>query len=222
MEAAVLLNLTDYSVLEHVVFAAGCLLWVFTYVIVIRNVRRYDFIEIPLVAVCANFAWEFLWSFVFQTDMGSLYIWGYRIWFFLDCFIVFGLLRYGYKQIPYDLLRRTAGLVTLAVMASWFVGLYFYIDLYDAPVTHMGANSGYILNVVMSALYIPLFMRLGKDEVFSYAAAWYKGVGTLLISVFCFLHFTDGFLLTMCVVTGLLDVGYVAYLTVRRIARVAA
>jgi hypothetical protein len=34
-------------------------------------------------------------------------------------------------------------------------------------------------------------------------------VGTILISVFCFLHFSDGFLLSMCVITGLLDVTYI-------------
>jgi hypothetical protein len=204
-----LFNLKDYTVAEHAFFAIGCLLWVFTYVIVIRNIRRDKFVEIPIVAVCANFAWEFLWSFVFITDMGELYVWGYRIWFFLDCFIVYGLFRYGVKQVAQPLLVKNYHLIVAASIAAWGVMLYYYIDLYDMPFTKMGANSGYVLNVMMSALFITLFLRLDQPSAFSYLSAWFKGIGTILISIFCFLHFKDGFLLSMCVVTGILDVLYI-------------
>ncbi len=204
-----LFNLKDYTVADHVFFASGCLLWVFTYVIVIRNIIKKQFVEIPLVAVCANFAWEFLWSFVFKTDMGELYVWGYRIWFFLDCFIVYGLFKYGVKQVALPLIAKYYSLVTAICILSWGVMLYFYIKLWDAPVTHMGANSGYILNVMMSALFITFFLRYNQPGSFSYLSAWFKGVGTILITVFCFLHFTDGFLLSMCVITGILDVIYI-------------
>lgn len=206
-----LLNLTDYTVLEHVLFATGCVLWVVTYVIVIRAIRRRRFVEIPLVAVCANFAWEFLWSFVFTTDMGALYVWGYRLWFFLDCYIVYGLLRFGWKQLDDGWLRAHAPALAAATWLGWMGMLYFFIADYDAPLTHMGALSGYVLNVMMSALYIPLLLRRHGDEAFSYAAAWCKGIGTLLISVFCFLHFTDGLLLSMCVVTAVLDAAYIGF-----------
>lgn len=211
-----MINLEDYTVAEHLLFATGCLMWVFTYLIVIRSIVRRRFVEVPVVAVCANFAWEFLWSFVFTTDMGLLYVWGYRLWFFLDCFIVYGLFRYGMKQWSEGVFRRHYHWLVSAIMLCWFAGLYYFIDGYDAPVTRMGANSGYVLNVVMSALYIPLLVRLTTSAPFSYAAAWLKGVGTLLISAFCFLHFTDGFLLVMCVVTAALDAAYVSYFTLQR------
>ena len=75
----------------------------------------------------------------------------------------------------------------------------------------MGALSGYILNVMMSAMYITLYLRMKDNSGFSYAAAWLKGVGTFLISMFCFLHFSDnGWLLSMCVVTAVLDFVYIA------------
>ncbi|MFL5754110.1 MAG: hypothetical protein ACJ76F_11930 [Bacteroidia bacterium] len=207
-----LFNLIDYTIADHVFFATGCLLWVFTYVIVIRNIVKMKFVEIPIVAVCANFAWEFLWSFVFRTDMGELYIWGYRIWFFLDCFIVFGLFRYGVKQVSLPLIAKYYSLITAACIAAWGVMLYYYIKIYDEPFTHMGANSGYILNVMMSALFITLFLRMKQPQSFSLLSAWFKGVGTILITIFCFLHFKDGFLLSMCIVTGILDIIYISML----------
>ncbi|MBL4715397.1 MAG: hypothetical protein JKX95_02090 [Bacteroidia bacterium] len=205
-----LINLQDYTVTEHVMFAVGCLLWVFTYVIVIKNIIKHQFVEVPVVAICANFSWEFLWSFVFQTNMGELYVWGYRVWFLMDCFIIYGLFKYGDKQVSIDSIKKFFKPVTAFCLLCWFVTLYFYIKNYDAPFTHMGAYSGYILNVMMSALYITLILRM-KDSIgsFSYLAGWFKGVGTLLITIFCFLHFTDGFLLTMCVITGILDATYI-------------
>jgi hypothetical protein len=209
-----IINLADYTVTQHIFFALGCLLWVFTYIIVIRGIRKNDFIDIPLIAVTANFAWEFLWSFVFITDMGSLYMWGYRIWFFLDCFIVFGLFRDGYKQIGIATLRDKSKLIIAFGIACWVLMLYYYIRNYDFPVSHNGVYSGYIINVMMSALYIPMLLRLGDSQQFSKWAGWLKGVGTLLISVFCVLKYNDGFLLSMCAVTALLDAVYI-YLVMR-------
>jgi hypothetical protein len=204
-----ILNLTDYTVAQHIFFALGCLLWVFTYVNVILAIRKRAFIEIPLIAVTANFAWEFLWSFVFITDMGQLYVWGYRIWFFLDCFIVYGLFMDGHKQLVLASLRKHARSIIIFAIASWGFILYYYIKIYDLPISHNGVFSGYILNVMMSAMYIPLMLRMGATQQFGKWSAWFKGVGTLLITVFCFLKYNDGFLLSMCVVTTFLDAAYI-------------
>ena len=216
MILAEIINLKNYTVAEHVFFALGCLLWVFTYVIVIKNIRKIQFVEIPLMAVLANYSWEFLWSWVFKTDMGELYVWGYRIWFFLDCFILYGLFKYGIKQVAEDLLKKTYYFNLIFGLASWMFILYFYIKLYDLPYSHMGAFSGYILNVMMSALYITFFLRMKQPSYFSYLSSWFKGVGTLLITVFCFLHFSDWFLLSMCIVTSLLDLFYIFIFSTKR------
>jgi len=200
-----LLNLKDYTPAELLFFGAGCFLWIVVYYFTLRNITRQKFIEIPLITVCGNIAWEFLWSWVFRTDMGSLFVWGYRTWFFMDCFIVYGLFRYGYKQLTIPALRKHASQLIVFGIAAWLVVLYFYIKNYDAPISKNGAYSGFILNVIISALYISQFFRLSNPQLFSKPIAWSKGVGTALISVFCFLHFTDGFLRSLCVLNALLD-----------------
>lgn len=203
------INLKDYTIPEHLLFAIGCFGWVIVYVFVIKAIRKEKFVEVPFIAVTANFAWEFLWSFVFKTDMGELYVWGYRVWFFMDCYIIIGTFLYGHKQIGIASVEKYFKPIFLFSLASWFYILYFYIKEYDAPISHMGAYSGYILNVMMSAMYIPLFLRISDQYVFSKWGAWLKGVGTLLITVFCFLKFQDNFLLGMCVITALLDGFYI-------------
>ena len=209
-----LLNLRDYTPLELTTFGLGCFLWIVVYFFVLRSLRTQQFIEIPLVTVTGNIVWEFLWSWVFVTDMGSLFMWGYRIWFFMDCLIVYGAFRYGCKQISIPVLTKAAPWLVVFGIAAWSPVLYYYIDQYDAPISHMGAYSGYILNVMISATYIPLALRLGNWTLFSYPASWCKAIGNLLINIFCFLHFTDGFLLSLCVLTTIFDVIFI-YLFVK-------
>lgn len=212
----VLINLKDYTPYEHVCFALGCLLWVVVYVFTIRTIRTRQFVDIPLISVCANIGWEFLWSWVFVTDMGALYVWGYRIWFFLDCYIVYGLFRFGYKQITIPLLARHARLATLCGIIGWGVMLYFYIKNYDAPLSHMGAYSGYILSILMGMLYLTLFLSMNNLSLFSYASVWCAALGNLGVTLFCFSHFTDWFLLSMCVFTTLLNIAYILIFSAQR------
>ncbi|NIJ52764.1 transmembrane-type terpene cyclase [Dyadobacter arcticus] len=204
-----LLNLKDYTVLELATFGVGCFLWIIVYFFTLKSIHKHKFIEIPVVTVWGNIVWEFLWSWVFVPDIGSLFAWGYRIWFFMDCFIVIGAFLYGQRQMNLPIFVKNFKLLSILGILAWIPLLYYYIDIYDYPLSKMGAYSGYILNIIISALYVTMSLRMNQWKMFSYPAAWCKGVGTLLISVFCFLHFTDGFLLTMCVITGVLDAFYI-------------
>lgn len=147
-------------------------------------------------------------------ELGILYQYGqpvfvgYRIWFLMDCFITYSLFRYGYKQISIPALKKRSKVVIAFGIVCWLVLLYFYIKNYDYPISKNGAYSGYILNIVISACYIPQFLRLNNKRLFSAPVKWSKAIGTALISVFCFMHYNDWFLLSLCIVTAVLDAIY--------------
>lgn len=202
-------NTVDYSPALLILFAVGCLGWVVAYIAVLGNVRKYRFVEIPAGAVVANVAWEFVWGFMYRTDMGLLFVWGYRIWFFLDIFIVYMLFKYGWKQLDSTLLKPLFRPGAAFGIVAWGVALYYFVgEGYD---TGYGAISGYILNVMMSALYIVLIVKhADKIESFSGVVAWSKMLGTALLSVFNFIVRPDDYLLmTLYTVTFVLDVLYI-------------
>lgn len=203
-----ILNLTDYTVVQHLFFIIGCVAWVVIYLNVIRRMKQFKYIEIPIMAVCANICWEFIWSFLFKTNMGELYVWGYRIWFFLDCYIVYGLFKYGAKQLAVNTFQKHFNWIVLVLIACWMFMLYFYIKLYDYPISHMGAYSGYIINLMMSMLFILLYTRTPDKFIFSLSNNWLKFLGNLCISIFCFLKFNDWFLFSVIIVNTLLDMIY--------------
>jgi hypothetical protein len=204
------LNTTDYTPAQLLLFAVGCLGWVVSYAAVLLRVRRIRFVEIPAGAVVANVAWEFVWGFVYTTSMGMLFAWGYRIWFFLDIFIVYMLFKYGAKQIvDSPVLANVFRPAAAFGIVSWGVALYFFIGGgYD---TSYGAISGYILNVMMSALYCVLIVKQADNvRLFSGVVAWSKMLGTLLLSIFNFwVRPQDHLLMTLYTVTFMLDVLYI-------------
>ncbi|HNB82017.1 MAG TPA: hypothetical protein PLP14_07960 [Chitinophagaceae bacterium] len=207
-----IINLTDYTVADHLLFGIGCFLWVIVYIIVLINIRKYQFIEIPLIAITVNFAWETLWSWVFVTNMGSLYVWGYRAWFFLDCFIVYNTFRYGFKQLQSGFPPKSLPVIFVGAWGGWMILLYFFSVKFDIPQSGMGGYGGYWCNLIMSAIYIPFLIRTNDLRYFSFSNAILKGLGTFLVTLFCINHKQwrgEWFLYSLGIATALLDLIYI-------------
>jgi hypothetical protein len=210
-----LFNLVDYTPAQLIVFNVGCGLWAVIYLIYIRNHRRSGFLEMPDIAAASNFAWEFLWAFVFTANMGLLINWCYKIWFFLDIYIFFVVLRDGREQVTRPAFYRHYRPLILAILIAWGVGYYFFTaEGYD---TATGLTSGLIANLAISAQY-PFMMFGQKDlSVVSTPVAWLKMIGTGLITVFAFMYFQEAwFIKAMGVVVLLLDLYYIYLLAQRR------
>jgi hypothetical protein len=209
MDSLPWLNTAKYSAPMLLLYGVGCTLWAVAYMGTLAKIRSRRYVEIPAAAVVANVAWELVWSFIYHPDVGRLFAWGYGLWFFLDVFITYNLFKYGPKQIVNPTLRRWFAPAAAFGIAAWTVMLYFFVKGgYDSP---YGGISGYILNVMMSALYIVLIVQQ-KDDLgnFSALVGWSKMLGTGLLSVFnAILVPENGFLMTLCAVTFLLDATYI-------------
>jgi len=177
-----LLNVQDYTVFQVSLNLAASLCWVFAYISIIRNIREHQFVEMPLIAATGNITWEFLWSFYFKINMGTLLIWGIRAWLLLDIYIVYGLYMYGQKQFQTPALRDNHRKLMGAMVIVW--GLFFFTlpcQGYDTP---MGAHSALILNLIMSIAYVVQLARHENLAYLSPSAALMKGIGTGLFSLF--------------------------------------
>ncbi len=209
------LNTTDYGITELVLFGTGCFLWVIAYGILIRNIIVYKRLEMPTIAGCGNFAWEFVYSWIIITDMGSLMLWGYRAWFFLDIFIWGMLLRYGREDTFLPPLRRYFPLYAITLTIAW--GLLYWFMKEVGYETSIGAVSAYLLNSVISVLYVINFYRVRDRDHYSISVAWLKLVGTGLISLFMLMHYTHNhFIHLLAVVVFIYDAWYVAVLHAHR------
>lgn len=201
------INCVPYSGLEMIFFGGGCLMWVVAYIILIRETRRFGFMEMAAFAGASNIAWEFLWSFSFTTDMGQFFVWTYRVWFFLDIYIFYLLLKYGHKQVVNPVLRQYFKFWAVAAVICWSVVYYYFVKQgYDMPI---GANSAYIAQIAISALCPIVLLNAKTLDGFSFNFAWLRGFGTGANTVFMFMHYPDNhFVHALGVIAFILDMGF--------------
>lgn len=82
--------------------------------------------------------------------------------------------------------------------------------------------SGYILNTMMSALYVVVILRHGHLHDFSLVVAWSKMLGTALLTVFNFVVMPGHhYLLSLCLATLVLDLVYIGLFYAIRSGRAA-
>jgi hypothetical protein len=218
--SSVWINTDVYSSVELFFYLGGFLLWGIGYVLVIRRILKSRFVEVPVFAVCGNITWEFLWGFYFESDMGLLLVWFYRLGALLDVGILVSVFLYGRKQLISEAVKEHYVPMVVGALAMW-TALYlgFQRQGYDLP---LGSNSAYLVNLVMSILYIMLALNLKDPHLLSIPIGWLKGLGTGMVTVFVFLAYPENiFVQVISVIVGILDIIYMVLLY-RRQARVAA
>jgi hypothetical protein len=199
------INTQTYSPFELVLFAIGCGMWVVVYFLYAKHLTKHMMIGMPVFAAASNFGWEFVWGFLRPyTDMGLLFLWGYRIWFIFDLYIFYGVIRYGAEQVSTPALKRFFRPLIAFVAVCWaFLYWFFKAQGYDTPI---GANSAYIAQILISILYLLLILRHRKYVWASAPISWLRSLGTGFISIFMFLHYPENHLLLMlCLLSAAID-----------------
>ncbi len=214
-------NLECYRAWELPFFFVGCGIWAVAYFVILRNAMKYKFVEMPAIAGAANIAWEFVWSFMLATNMGTFAEWTYKVWFLTDIAIFVALWTWGAKQGWAPPLRRHFRLVF--VVSILFLGLYFRAYHSAGRVDHyIGSVTAYADNVIISVTYIFQLARLKDVRGMSPTVSWMKMVGTGLNTIFMILVFPgDPFVYGMGITLWTLDIFYIFWLRRRRAAQAA-
>lgn len=200
------INTKDYTTTQLLWNGIGCLFWVVTYAALVREILIKKFVEMPFFIATGNIAWEFIWSFFYHPDTGKLFSLSYQGAFLLDVFIFCFILKYGYKQIMIPEIQKHFKLIAFALLVMWIPLNYFFVKQgFDTPI---GANSGYILNLIISLLY-PILLLRSDANYFSETVAWCKFIGTGCISVSMFLIYPTNYLVqTLAISCFILDLFY--------------
>lgn len=203
-------NLCEYTITDLCVVGLGTLMWVVSYIAVIRHGFKNKFVEMPVFVAIGNIAWEFIWSFVYKTNMGDFYLWGYRAWFFLDLFILYLVIKYGAKQFKLPIFNKNIIPIVLGLLI--FFGFFFYYFVkggYDTPI---GATSAFFLSVGISTLYIVLLYSNGNAQNFSLLAGVTRAIGDLVLTIFAIYYTEIGIIAVMGAYVVVLDFTYVGLL----------
>lgn len=205
------INFTDYTKAQLLWNGIGCLFWCVTYFYLVKNSFKTKFVEMPFVIASGNIAWEFVWSFCFTPTTGKLFALSYQACFVIDVFIFSMVFLYGAKQIEIPVIKKNFKVILLGITLFWLPLNYFFVKQgFD---TNIGANSGYILNVMISMLYPLLYFR-NDPKHFSKAVAWSRFLGTGCITISMFLIYPSNYFVQILGLTCfILDLCFAIHLT---------
>lgn len=155
--------------------------WTVTYLLIIRRSLLDHTYGMPLVALCANISWEFLFSFIYPPSIIQHIV--NLIWFSLDVVILTQLLRYGPREVA-DLPKRVfyTG-VSLALATSFCAVLLVTVEFHDS-----GVYAAFGQNLMMSVLFIAMVYRRRSLRGQSMSIAMCKMLGTALASLAFYLY----------------------------------
>jgi len=202
----------------------GCgLFWTTAYILIIRIGLRDRTYGMPIVALAANLAWEFIFSFVRPTagfqQMVNI------VWLLFDVGILATVVRFGPREFPW--LSRRAFLAGLAgTIAVAYLGV-------DAVSRQFDNGDGFFAafgqDLMMSGLFLSMLMARRSLRGQSVAIAVCKLVGSAFASAGTWVHERNvpihhGWLLPYLYVTILLvNATYVlALVAVKRAEKAAA
>lgn len=206
-------NFELYDLTDIILFGGGCWLWVIAYMIIIHNLIRYKKLEMPTFVGAGNFAWEFYWAWIGRTNMGFIALYAYQAWFFLDIFIWYSLLKYGMADTSHPLLKKYFKTYATVLTLLW-LGAFFTFHQMNLD-TAIGAHSAYILNALISIMYVLNYSKLRLTSmVYSMWVAWLKMIGTFMNTVFMVMYYPDNYLLMyLGAVIFVFDLWYAVWMT---------
>jgi hypothetical protein len=200
----------------NMIGAAGCVCWVVAYVMIVAKCFRDHTYGLPLVAICLNFAWELLASFVYPNPVALWHAFD-RIWLIVDVVIVYQLLRWGRAEQAIAELRRYFPVVVLLTFVLGVWGQFSFVASYQ---DRLGLVSAFGVNLIMSILFVFFyFSRRDTGRGISRGGAVFKLLGTLGTSIEC--HWVVrlinpelkslAFLTFLCVAIFMFDLLYVYF-----------
>ena len=163
----------------------GAVVWLAAYVLAIRTGFREKTYAIPLLAVCLNITWELTHSLVFRpATPADLY--NHLAWLVLDLIILAQVFRYGRRMQRIEPVRRHFPLVvatTLILSLAGHVSFHRFVTANSIFPDQNGAVAAYIINLVMSVLFVAMYCGRPDGTGLSRGVAWTKFIGTGLYSI---------------------------------------
>ena len=136
----------------------------------------------PLIALCANISWEFIFSFIFPHTPPQLFI--NYLWFGLDSIIVIQFLKYGKKEFLYLSSKRLYSIFLVLLGAEFSIILVSGITIGE----YKGVYSAFGQNLVMSILFIIMLFKRNSLRGQSIYIAIFKMLGTALTSLHYYMY----------------------------------
>jgi hypothetical protein len=188
--------------------------WTITYLLILQRSVKDRFVGMPMLALCMNFAWEFIFSFVYPSDKPQLYI--NYVWFCFDLIIVVQFLKLNQAEFDDRLPKKFFHPIFYSLLLISFFNMLSATTEFGRL---MGAHyTAFEINLVMSVLFIQMLLSSNHTRGQSIYIAITKMLGTACASVMSFLMFPSSALLNFLYLAIFLCDGLYTVILYQRLA----
>jgi len=189
------------------ILASG-IAWTIVYIEAIRVGFRERTYAMPAVALGLNFAWEWTYAvhnLVFDPSVqGGINL----VWGIADAVIVYTFFRYGRAEFPSFVTPRMFAGLSVLLFGMSFAVQWLFLAKFGAE--DAAGYSAFLQNLLMSALFIAMFVARRGPRGQSVTIAVAKWLGTLAPTIlFGALKDDGGFLLGLGIMCSVLDLAYI-------------
>jgi hypothetical protein len=176
------------------------LFWILAYGLVIRQSQRDRVSAVPIFCIWGNISFELVFAFLDPSPQKFVN----GIWFLQDVWIIY--LAWRYRKNSYSAHLAKYFILYSSMFISAFLALNIYLtyllnDFY-------GAYIAWSLNLIMSALFIGMWVQRGGNQGQSLAIAFSKLIGSIVISPLVIPFYQSRYLSAVIAVTFVLDLVY--------------
>jgi hypothetical protein len=179
--------------------------WALAYILIIIKGFKDKTYGMPMAAICANVSWEFIFSFIFNSNFNNVQIIINIVWFVLDILILLQYLIYGKKEFLRDVNTSKfliIFLTTLFICFSIIVGITFEFNDFQ------GKYAAFSQNLMMSILFVLLLTKRRNLKGQSIYIALFKMIGSFLPAIYLFLFNFSILITILSVITLIFDLLY--------------
>jgi len=178
--------------LAHLLMICSGLFWTLTYILILRRGLLDRSYGMPMLALCANLSWEFIFSFVYPHPQPQLYI--DYLWLLFDLGILAQYLRFWQRDFPAHLPRKW---FYPTFCLSLVLSALFILELSREFGDYIGIYAAFAQNLLMSVLFVRMLLKRNSSRGQSLYIAASKLLGTLFPSVLFYLYFPGSRLLLL-------------------------
>jgi hypothetical protein len=184
--------------------------WTVVYVFAIRIGFQQRTYAIPAAALALNIAWESIYAIRGLTTDVSVQTFVNVAWGLADVVIVYTFLRFGRKELPGFVSRPLFAAWAILIFATAFIIQWLFIVQFGW--TDGSRYSAFLQNLLMSGLFIALFVARRGTRGQSIVIAVAKWIGTLAPTITFGAIAGSAFILGLGLLCSVFDLAYLGLL----------
>jgi hypothetical protein len=195
-----------------VLTAISGIAWTIVYVASIRIGLEQKTYAMPIAALGLNISWEWIYAIHDLANAAGPQAYVNLVWAIADLAILYTFFRYGRAELP--------SFVTRPMFIAWGVGIVgasvaiqlLFIDEFGMVDMLAAKYSAFLQNVLMSGLFIAMFVARRGTRGQSLTIAIAKWLGTLAPTLLFGVIQNSPFVLGIGIICSVLDLAYIALL----------